>query len=116
MTQDIARSELSQEARDGLYQNDSQQRVLRVLLSMSGHEISGLSPSEIAKGLEISASHVTRDLANLRLAGLAEELVGLGRWRLTPKLIQIGVAMQLAVEEAERKLDETRLRYTRAPR
>jgi DNA-binding IclR family transcriptional regulator len=98
------------------YVNESQQRVLRVLLALSGYEIVGLAPGELAKGLSISASHVTRDLANLQIAGLAEEIVDTGRWRLAPKLIQIGVAMQLAVEEAEKKLGETKLRYTRSPR
>jgi DNA-binding IclR family transcriptional regulator len=116
MTRDLSRSELSSASRALMYINESQQRVLRVLLALSGQELSGLAPGELAKGLGISPSHVTRDLANLHAAGLAEEIVGLGRWRLTPKLIQIGVAMQLAVEEAERKLEETRLRYTRAPR
>src|SRR5687768_6575591 len=98
------------------YIYDGQQRVLRVLLALSGHEVQGLSPGELAKGLAIHPSLITRDLANLAIAGLAEELVGTGRWRLTPRLVQIGVAMQLAVEEAERKLGETRQRYTRAPR
>lgn len=115
MTRDLARSELSDAARDLAYQNDSQQRVLRVLLALSGREIDGLAPGELSKGLGISASHVTRDLANLRLAGLAEEITGSGRWRLAPKLVQIGVAMQVAVETAERKAAEIRQRYTRDP-
>jgi hypothetical protein len=49
------------------------------------------------------------------IAGLAEEIVGTGRWRLTPKLIQIAVAFQFAVEQAERKLGEMKQRYTRTP-
>ena len=100
---------------DERYESRSQQRLIRVLLALSGHEIQGLAPGELAKGLDVSASDITRDLANLRIAGIAEEMVGTGRWRLTPKLIQIGVAMQLAVEEAERKLGETKHRYTRTP-
>ncbi len=98
------------------YLNESQQRVLRVLLAMSGHEVLGLTPGELAKGLELAPSQITRDLANLHIAGLAEEIVDTGRWRLTPKLIQIGIAMQLAVEDAERKLGEITQRYTRTPR
>lgn len=115
MTRDLSRSELSEGARDLGYENESQQRVLRVLLALSGREIDGLAPGELSKGLAISASHVTRGLANLRLAGLAEEIPGTGRWRLSPKLVQIGVAMQLAVETAERKAAEIRHRYTRIP-
>jgi DNA-binding IclR family transcriptional regulator len=101
---------------DERYVNEGQQRVLRVLLALSGHEVDGVAPGELAKGLSISPSLITRDLSNLQLAGLAEEMTGTGRWRFTPKLVQIGVAMQLAVEEAERKLAETRQRYTRVPR
>lgn len=115
MTRDLLTSELSPEARATLYQNEGQQRILRVLLALSGHEVNGLAPGEVAKGLGISGANVTRDLANLQLAGLAEEMVGTGRWRLTPKLIQIGVAMQAAVDEADRKLVEMRQRYTRTP-
>jgi DNA-binding IclR family transcriptional regulator len=116
VTRDLLRSELSPAARDSLYVNESQQRVLRVMLALSGREVEGLAPGELAKGLSISPANVTRDLANLREAGLAEEIVDTGRWRLTPKLVQIGVAMQLSVDEAERKLAETKSRYSRAPR
>lgn len=102
---------------DERYLNASQQRILRVMLALSGQEVNGLAPGEIAKGLGLDPSMLTRDLANLEIAGLAEEIIGTGgRWRLSPKLIQIGVAMQLAVEEAERKLGETVHRYTRTPR
>ena len=97
------------------YINAGQQRVLKVLNALSGHEIEGLSPGEIAKGLSISPANVTRDLANLFESGFAEEIPSTGRWRLTPKLVQIGVAMQLEVERAERKLAEVRQRYTRTP-
>ncbi len=116
MTHDLSRSELSREARASMYANTSQQRVLRVLLALSGHEVNGLQPGELARGLKLTPSDITRDLANLHLAGLAEEIVGTGRWRLTPKLVQIGVAMQVAIEEAETKLSDMRQRYTRAPR
>jgi DNA-binding IclR family transcriptional regulator len=100
---------------DERYAVESQQRILRVMLALAGHEVTGLAPGELAKGLELPAAQITKDLANLRLAGLAEEIPGIGRWRLTPKLIQIGVALQLAVEQAERKLGEMKQRYTRTP-
>jgi DNA-binding IclR family transcriptional regulator len=116
VTRDLATSELSPAARDSLYVNESQQRVLGVMLALSGREIEGLAPGEIAKGRSISPANVTRDLANLREAGIAEEISGTGRWRLTPKLIQIGVAMMLSVEKAETKLAELKHRYTREPR
>lgn len=100
---------------DERYEVESQQRILRVMLALSGYEVTGLAPGELAKGLELPGAQITKDLANLRIAGIAEEIVGTGRWRLTPRLIQIGVAMQLAVEQAERKLEEMKQRYTRTP-
>lgn len=115
MTRDLATSELSLAARASRYRNEGQQRVLRVMLALAGREIEGLAPGELAKGLVIDAANVTRDLANLFEAGIAEEITGTGRWRLTPKLVQIGVAMQLGVETAERKLAEAKQRYTRVP-
>jgi DNA-binding IclR family transcriptional regulator len=117
MTRDILNSELSPEARALKYENESQQRVLKVLLALSGHEVTGLAAGEISKELQVSPANVTRDLANLQLAGLAEEIVWTpGRWRLTPKLVQIGVAMLADVEQQEKKLGELKSRYTREPR
>jgi DNA-binding IclR family transcriptional regulator len=116
MTRDVLSSELSPEARALKYENDGQQRILKVLLALSGHEIEGLAPGELAKGLHLTPAQITRDLANLQLAGLAEEIAATGRWRLTPKLVQIGVAMMLAVEQSEKKLAELKNRYTREPR
>lgn len=97
------------------YQSNSQQRILRVMLALAGYEVEGLAPGEIAKGLKVTPSNVTRDLANLRIAGLAEEITDTGRWRLTPRLSQIGLAMLDNVNKAQRKVDEIQQRYTRKP-
>jgi len=98
------------------YRNAAQQRVLRLLVHLGGHEIDGLAPAEIARSLGVTASNVTRDLANLELAGLAERLGESRRWRLTPRISQIGLAMLNGVDRAEHKVHEVRQRYTRAPR
>ncbi|HFD86510.1 MAG TPA: MarR family transcriptional regulator, partial [Gammaproteobacteria bacterium] len=90
------------------YHSNSQQRILKVMLALAGHEVTGLAPGEIAKGLNITPSNVTRDLANLRIAGLAEQITDSDRWRLTPKLSQIGLAMLDSVDKARRKVDEVR--------
>ena len=98
------------------YTNATQQRILRVLLALAGHEVNGLAPSEIAHGLNINQSNTTRDLANLREAGLAEQIPDTGRWRLTPRIPQIAVAMLQGVDRAQLKVTEVKQRYTRAPR
>ena len=97
------------------YISNSQQRILRILVHLGGHEVNGLAPGEISKSLDISPANVTHDLANLKHAGMAEQLQETGRWRLTPRIPQIGVAMLQQIERNQRKLEETRQRFTRTP-
>jgi len=97
------------------YRSSSQQRILRVLVSLAGHEVSGIAPSELAKALSVTYDKMTRDLANLRIAGLAEPITDTNRWRLTPKLTQIGLAMLNNLERSQQKIDEVKQRYTRNP-
>lgn len=97
------------------YRSESQQRIIRVLLYLGGHEVDGLAPGEIAKGLNIAPGQVTHDLANLRIAGVAETIGDSGRWRLTPRVPQIATAMLNGVGRAQKKIDEINQRYTRNP-
>lgn len=94
------------------YTNSAQQRILQLLLRLAGHEIEGIAPSELAAALHTGPSNVTRDLANLRTAGLAEEIAP-NRWRLSPRVAQISLAVQRALARAQDKVDETRQRFTR---
>lgn len=96
------------------YKSESQQRILSVLMILAGHELTGLEPSAIAKGLTAKPSAVTRDLTNLQIAGLAERLDN-GNWRLTPKIVQISVAFGDTLNRARHKIDEIQQRYTRTP-
>jgi DNA-binding IclR family transcriptional regulator len=91
----------------------SQQRILRVLILLGGHEVNGLAPAEIAHSLDITQPNTIRDLENLRIAGLAEKIADSGRWRLSPRLPQIAVAMLANIDRSQRKLEEVRQRYTR---
>lgn len=93
------------------YINAAQQRVLKVLMLLAGHEMMGLAPNEIAKAVRTSASNVTRDLANLREAGMAEPLES-GAWRITPKVGQIALRVLNALGEARRRVEETAQRFT----
>lgn len=97
------------------YTSKSQQRILRTLTVLAGNEFNGLTPSEVAKAVRTSASNATRDLANLREAGLAEVIQETGRWRLGPKLVQIAVAFSTHLNRAQTRLDELTNRYTRSP-
>lgn len=95
------------------YINNSQQRLLRTILLLAGNELAGLAPSDLAKALDTGPSNVTRDLANLKEAGLAEQLPDTGRWRLGPKVVQIAVDFQLNLGRSQSRVDEIRQRYTR---
>ena len=98
------------------YRSESKQRLLETLKCLAGHEVDGLAPSQIAKRVGTGESNTTSDLAQLHLAGLAEQITDTGRWRLSPLLPQIGLAMLATVERAESRLRDIQTRYTRTPR
>ena len=98
---------------DDKYVNSSQQRILQTLLALFGHEIQGIAPGELAEATHISPSAATRDLANLRMAGIAEQMADGNRWRLTPRIPQRALAMLSNIERAASRVEEVRNRYTR---
>ena len=95
------------------YINAAQQRALRTLLILAEHDLDGLTPGEIARQLDTLPSNTTRDLANLRLAGLAEMLTN-GRWRITPRVAELAQTLQRNLDKARQRLDDTQRRYSRA--
>lgn len=95
------------------YTNAAQQRILRLITLLAGHEITGIAPADIARQQDCAASMVTRDLDNLRTAGFAELVPETGRWRLAPQVVQIALAHMTALDRAEARLAETRQRYSR---
>lgn len=97
------------------YINAAQQRLLRVIVLLAGNEFGGLAPSDLAKALDTNPSNITRDLANLKEAGLAEQLSDTGRWRLGPKVVQIAVAFSEHIARTSDRMAEIKQRYTRQP-
>lgn len=65
------------------YANIAQQRVLCTLRMLTEVCNTGATPSEIATRLNTAPSNTTRDLANLRMAGLAMPVNG--RWFPSPR-------------------------------
>lgn len=94
------------------YISDSQQRILGLVRALAGREVEGLAPSQIAVLQGCSPSQVTRDLANLKHAGWAEQIQTTNRWRLGPAPVQIGMAHMTALDRAQRRLDEIKQRFT----
>jgi DNA-binding IclR family transcriptional regulator len=68
------------------YTNAAQQRILSLVLHLFGDVVNGYAPGALAKALETTPSNVTRDLANLATAGLAEKVPATGHWRLSSRL------------------------------
>ena len=95
------------------YISAHQQRLLTLIRVLAGNEIEGLSPSEIAKLAECQPPQVTKDLANLKHVGWAEQLPTTGRWRLGPEIVQIATRHMTALSKARSRLDETTNRYSR---
>ena len=96
------------------YHNSSQQRALKVMLCLFGHEIDGLSPSQIAKAAQASPSAITRDIHNLIEAGVAERLPHNDNVRISPLLGRKAMQVLATLDTAQRRVDEVRNRFTRA--
>ena len=95
------------------YTSSCQQRILKVLLAMFGHEIDGLAPGQIAKLAEITPQEATRDIHNLVVAGYVEQVPHNGQYRVSPMLGRKALAILHTIERAAQRVEETRNRYTR---
>lgn len=96
------------------YTNSSQQRILKVVLSMFGHEIDGLAPGQLAKLAGIKPGEATRDLDNLMQAGWVEPVPQGNAYRLTPMVGQKAMSILHTIDRAAKRVEETRNRYTRS--
>lgn len=96
------------------YTNDAQQRLIKLLFALFSDVVAGVSPSALARAVGCSQSAITRDLDNLRTAGLAERDEETGQWRLTPRLPQQALKALNSLDRMQRRLDETRQRFTAA--
>lgn len=97
------------------YTNESQQRILKVVLALFSDVVQGVAPSALARAVNATAPAITRDLDNLRTAGLAEKDEATGLWRLTPRLPQQAIKVFNSIDAAQRRVDEARNRFTRNP-
>lgn len=95
------------------YTNSSQQRILKVVLAMFGHEIDGLAPGQLAKLAGIKPGEATRDLDNLMQAGFVEALPAGSTYRITPMVGQKAMAILHTLDRATTRLEDTRNRFTR---
>ncbi|NKF51389.1 MarR family transcriptional regulator [Shewanella sp. WXL01] len=95
------------------YLSDQVQRTLKVILALTGNEVKGISPGELAKRTDISPANITRVLANLEHAQFAQRLPqDSSRWRLAPKLVQIANTVSLNLNQAQLQLQQDQQNYS----
>lgn len=78
---------------------------------LAGHELLGLAPGEIAKGLDVTPSWVSVNLPAIATTGFVERVADTGRWRLGVQFVRISVTVASNLSTAKRRLDEITERY-----
>ncbi|WP_027996500.1 helix-turn-helix domain-containing protein [Simplicispira psychrophila] len=79
---------------------------------LAGHEVLGLAPGEIAKGLGVPASWVSQNLPALATTGYVEQVAGTNRWRLGVQFVRIALTVSTNLNKAKQQLDDISARYS----
>lgn len=86
-------------------------KVCDLFRLLAGHELLGLAPGEIAKGIEVNPSWVSTNLPPLATTGFVELVDGTNRWRLGVAFVRIATTVQTSMTQAKQRLEETSKRY-----
>ena len=78
---------------------------------LAGHEVLGLAPGEIAKGLGVPPSWVSQNLPPLATTGFVEQVAGTNRWRLGVQFVRIALTVSTNLNKARHQLDDLSSRY-----
>ena len=81
------------------------QRVLRVFKALEAHPLIGLSNKEIAAGLDLTPTQVSRDLDDLIAEGLAVKLDN-GNFAYSMRTLQIAERFRQQHEQLQERLKE----------
>ena len=89
------------------------QKTCDLFRLLSGHELLGLSPGEIAKGLGVSPSWVSINLPALEAeTGFVERVGNTNRWRLGVPFVRIAFTVQTNLNAERQRLEQTAARYS----
>lgn len=94
--------------------SNSAVKVFKVLDVLERNFVHGFSPVDIAKETNLSLSAINGYVNTLIEAGRAERIPETGRVRVSHRAAQKAVQILRSLEEAERKLTESRNRITRS--
>ena len=92
--------------------NEAQQRLMQVVMLLGNDVVQGYAPGQIAKALNVPPPYITRDLVNLAAQGWATYNEHTGHWIIGHNITGIAVKGMKAIDEATRKMNELRNRYT----
>lgn len=80
---------------------------------LTGHEVLGLAPGEIAKGLGVSPSWVSNNLPAIEAeTGFVERVAGTNRWRLGVPFVRIAMTVTANLHTERARLEDTAKRYS----
>ena len=88
------------------------QRLLSVFKALEAHPLIGISNKEIADGLDLNPSYVTRELEDLIEAGLVVKLDN-GNFAYSVKTLQIAERFRRQQEGMMARLEELNQRTTK---
>lgn len=87
-------------------------KVCELFRLLTGHEVLGLAPGEIAKGLDVSPSWVSINLPALEAeTGFVERVPGTNRWRLGVPFVRIALSVMTNLNAERQRLEDTAKRY-----
>ena len=90
-------------------------KALSVMFALAGHEVQGLTNNDIAAATGLSASAATQYRQVLQDEGMVEAIMP-GRYRLTPKIVQVARDHHTGLERMRHMVSETEQRYSRSSR
>lgn len=99
-------------SKDSIALSGPAKKVCDLFRLLAGHELLGLAPGEIAKGLGISPSWVSINLPALATTGYVEQVAGTNRWRLGVQFVRIATTVATNLNAAKRQLDDISARYS----
>lgn len=92
--------------------NDAIRKTCELFRLLSGHELLGLAPGEIAKGIGVSPSWVSVNLPAIAVeTGFIERVDGTNRWRLGVTFVRIAFNVSTELSQAQRRMQEIAHRY-----
>ena len=97
-----------------LYSSPQIDRAYKLIEVLAGHEFDPLTNKEIIAQTGWNGATTTRHCQAAQSAGVVEQTPD-GRWRLTPRITRIAVAVQHGIQKAKSRMEDDANNLTRSP-